>query len=159
MIPTTRFQFRNGVAFGEAVGADASAVSTPWVYVWIDYQTKKAVYVGEYGSSGRYTLAQRLRYSIGDLSHPTLNQLSANSSVTGYDVKSDLSVHAFRLPESGIAQEFRKSVEAWLHWLITHKNSKHHHQYCGFSYSVPLVEARPMAEEIYTQLSNQLSWQ
>jgi hypothetical protein len=131
----------------------------PWVYVWIDPCTRKALYVGEAGKSRTYNLTKRLRYSIGDLAGGTREQVKQNACQTGYDLRAgDVHVYALRLPRCCRIEKSRRHIESWLHWLITVRHREHHERYFGFSYHVPDSYYLPGAERVYVKFAKSLAW-
>jgi hypothetical protein len=134
-------------------------IGEPWVYVWVDPSTKKALYVGEAGKSGTYNLTKRLRFSIGELAGGTREQVKQNAQQTGYNLKNgEVHVYAFRLPRCCRVEQTRRHVESWLHWLITVRHREHHERYFGFSYHVPDNCYLPCAERAYVKFAKSLTW-
>ena len=97
-----------------------------WVYVWVRSKSGLVVYVGETSQD----LVLRLRRSIGELAHTTSAQLRNNASITNLDLEQDFTVYAFPLQSPGGAsaqtiKNYRRSVQAWVHWLICVGHRKH----------------------------------
>lgn len=134
-------------------------VGEPWIYVWVDPNSKRALYVGETGRSQIYTLRHRLRCSIGELVSSTLGQMKRNASCTGFNIlDGEIKAYSYPLSLNATDRQGRKSVESWLHWLITVKHRVHHPQYFGFSYHVPDFAYRSEAEVLYAHLEAELGW-
>jgi len=126
-----------------------------WVYFWVDVDSSKVVYVGEYGKSETYTLVTRLRRSIGELSHNTMNQLQKNSVLTSLNIDSELAVYCYQL--ACISDSTRKEVESWCNWLVTTNHILMHEKYCGFSFGGVSKKTKVCAANIYKNLSSTLA--
>jgi hypothetical protein len=88
-------------------------VGEPWIYVWIDPASKRALYVGETGHSQRYDLRYRLRCSIGELASSTLRQVKRNANRTGFDVLAgELKTYAYPLSPLRMPP-IEKDAEPW----------------------------------------------
>jgi hypothetical protein len=134
-------------------------VGEPWIYVWIDPASKRALYVGETGHSQRYDLRYRLRCSIGELASSTLRQVKRNANRTGFDVLAgELKTYAYPLSQNAADRKGRRAVESWLHWLITVERRVHHPQYFGFAYHVPEVCYKAEAVSLCGLLAHELGW-
>jgi len=150
-------RFLNGTY--QSTDGSEPAIGEPWVYVLIDTANKKPLYVAEVGSSQEYNLIYRLRCSMGELKHPTLCQIHRNAGRTGFLIASSrLDVYCYLLSHCNAHRRDRRSVESWIHWLITVRHKVHHEFYFGFSYHVPDQVNQPEAIAIYDHLSTALGW-
>ena len=139
------------------MGIRVEITTNSWVYIWVDVDTSQIVYVGEYGKSSEYDLITRLRRSIGELSHNTMNQLVKNSSLTGYDLTRDMNVYCYQLASGNDAEAQRKEIECWCNWLVATGRSLLHPQYCGFSYKGVSKETKSIADAIYRDICLRLT--
>lgn len=137
-------------------------LSTSWIYVWIESKSKLAVYVGETSQN----LLKRLRHSIGECPHNSLEQLKNNAEITGLDISQKFMVYAYPVTYEKrllglLTLSFKQqcqSIESWVHWLICVKLKKHHDQYCGFKYNLPIREDKKSAKLIVEDLAKQCGW-
>jgi hypothetical protein len=136
--------------------AEVTLNTNSWVYAWVDVESSQLLYVGEYGKSQTYDLITRLRRSIGELSHNTMNQLVKNCELTEFDIMRKLDVYCYQLSDDYEEEDGRKQVESWVNWFTVTNKVLLHPQYCGFSYKGVGQCSKSTASTIYNDLVNRL---
>ena len=122
----------------------------PFVYFLTAYGTKDPFYIGEYGKATGYNVIKRISSHFANSG--TLRRVANNLDAFCVVKPDTFSAYIKQLPDKYRDDGRRKSLEAWIIFIVCHEKKIQSRNFCVVRYQAPTYNEQVYARQIINEL-------
>jgi hypothetical protein len=144
-MPGLWFQFESGRLHQNEQAQLAPAVGVPCIYILAESGLRNPLYIGEYGKAKGYNVLSRIG---SHFKNGNLGCLSKNMKMFKLTVPQKVTAWVFELERDFRAQSDRRSLEAWVIFIVCNQLRIHDNRFAVTSFSAPKKDYESLARKI-----------